>query len=514
MSIVFLIWLFYPVSIPEIHLSDNLPENCALKVETFKPTELWQKFENNNYFENLFKLSGWETVGKIYNPKNPEQLTTDLKKSITTVKKHMNNFFGIKNCLAAAGGISFTNKGEKFFHAVIYLNNIGYLAYKAAFMYYKINIYKGIKYLTLKTRNNTRLYICTGNNPRTVIITTDLKSLPKFVFTKHNISQTVNQATDKILITINADNFPPGKLPLQIKGGNLAITWQLKNININGTLKINDKTITALKTIKKAEFFTNKPIKEGLTLNCIIPPEKLKIFIDNKINKLKKSSNIIINKLAESTKSNALTELTGLIALTIEPNKSAKTDLLQSIAIYYSINNAKKTAHILNQDIKQSINQLNKSTNLLVKLAASQIAINLNKNIIEFKLPFFKPIYGIFISNHIIPYGIITLKNRDIKPATIKDNTNSQYMLCGYWKHSKSLLTSCYNEFSQKTLTTELPLKINDYQFKTHDIIKILDSLLFLSLDLSNNIDNKNITNKDLNIYNNIISIKIKTSLL
>ena len=504
LSVVFLVWILYPLPAPKFAIRSMLPSHTAISIESHNPVTLWKALKKDNYLKRVQSKPIWTVLEREYQKNHKTTLSFDTSVMVKMLDEKTSSIIGLRNILAIAGGVSYTENGKENLHAILWLDNVGFLALKVALYTKPLEVYKNIRYFKVSVNSTQSLYIAPSPAyPRALLITTDLKSLTEFRIPPKKYLTTKFDKEEDI---IEANIFPqylPSDIGLNtppITGGEINIVWSTSLATATGTVEFSKSIIPNSNTTKPtvSKFIIKNPAP-SLTINLQLPNKTVSTETNNFIASIVETSDPLIKPLLSNLDQNFTKELDDQVSLMLtEPTNKDSTSILDYARLYFGVKNNKSSQEILNADLKKLFLSYSSSSDPTLKLLSSQFNIESKDQVTSITVPMLPKVNAVF--SKVGEESYIELKKStldDFKPeaTNIKD---SLFNLSLSWNHSPTLAGSIANSIP-RTLQTEAFAHFDTTNtVNLNDILKFLSSSKFFTLSFSANIDNSSII--DINV--------------
>ena len=494
--IIFCVWIFYPIPAPDFALRSLLPENTAISVEVHKPAKLIKIIDQNKYLQNLYTLPIWSTLEREYQLESPHTLLDDSKAFMTDLKKRADEIIGVRNILAAAGGISFTEQGDPIYNSIVWLDNIAFLVLKVSSYFNAPSKYNGIKYYKIPLNSHENFYLTfSATHQRAVLISTQLKSLSQFITSSRHIVDTeFNNRSDIIELSLFPEKLPANNL-LYIKEtqkSNISIRWSLDEITSKGELNLNlpNPKQYIIKSDKSRIVLTNS--QPSLTVNLNLPEKTISDTANILLTDLSNSSNPFLKPLTDKNRLTILNQLNDNISLMISEPESENTNFLEYTHLYFQIINEQNAHKCLNSDISSIIDYYRKSDDLGLKILGSQLKLKTSPTASTLSLPLFPKLVAEFSTKQDIAYAEVKVKTLPSHKPIIERSSNQ--FLSTQWRYSKQLAGSLNNTLPESIKNQAILYIDKLHKIKVIDFINFLSSSNFFVINFYINFDRMNIT--------------------
>lgn len=494
--IIFCVWIFYPIPAPDFALRSLLPENTAISVEVHKPAKLIKIIDQNKYLQNLYTLPIWSTLEREYQLESPHTLMNESKAFMTDLKKRADEIIGVRNILAAAGGISFTEQGDPIYNSIVWLDNIAFLVLKVSSYFNAPSEYNGIKYYKIPLNSHENFYLTfSATHQRAVLISTQLKSLSQFITSSRHIVDTeFNNRSDIIELSLFPEKLPANNL-LYIKEtqkSNISIRWSLDEITSKGELNLNlpNPKQHIIKSDKSRIVLTNS--QPSLTVNLNLPEKTISDTANILLTDLSNSSNSFLKPLTDKNRLTILNQLNDNISLMISEPEAENTNILKYTHLYFQIINEQNAHKCLNSDISSIIDYYRKSDDLGLKILGSQLKLKTSPTASTLSLPLFPKIVAEFSTKQDIAYAEVKVKTLPSHKPIIERSSNQ--FLSTQWRYSKQLAGSLNNSLPASIKNQTILYIDKLHKIKVIDFINFLSSSNFFVLNFYINFDRMNNT--------------------
>ena len=499
--IIFCVWIFYPIPAPDFAIRSLLPENTAISVEVHKPAKLIKLIDQNKYIHNLYTLPIWSTLEREYQLESPHTLLDDSKAFMADLKKRADDIIGVRNILAAAGGISFTEHEDPVYNSIVWLDNIAFLVLKVSSYFNAPSEYNGIKYYKIQLNSKENFYLTfSATHQRAVLISTQLKSLCQFITSsRHLVDTELNNRSDIIELSLFPEKLPANNLFYikEAQKSEISIRWSIDEITSKGELNLNlpNAKQHIVKTEKNRLVLTNN--QPSLSINLNLPVKTISDTANVLLSNLANTSNPFLKPLTNKKRLTILNQLNDNISLMISEPENENTNILKYTHLYFEVKNEQKAHKCLNSDISSIIDYYRKSDDLGLRILSSQLKLKTTPTASTLSLPLFPEIVAEFSTKQDIAYAEI--KARALPSHKPKIEEQSNQILTTKWRYSQQLTGALNNSVPASIKNQTLLYYDKLHKIKVIDIINFLSSSNFFVLNFYANFDKMHYTTLTFN---------------
>ncbi len=490
---IFIIWILYPVSAPDFSVSSLLPANTALSVEVHKPQKIVRHLNKIKFLPKLEQLPIWKSLAREYNTATGNNLQQDTTTAFQGLTSRAEDLFGMRNILLVSAGIGYNNQHKEIINAVVWLDNIGYLALKAVTMFTGAKeTISGLKYYQIPLNQEETLYVSSHPKyPRGIIISTDLSSLSDFADnpdTKTELRANTNTAATLITGTVFPTKIPDQNIftDSPTVSNKLTFTCTDSEIILNGSIKLADhiEKLLNINTEKHLEVISNRP---GLLLNLNLSEAVTQDSLQQALTQISRNSPSPLAPLFNNFNPKLFTELGGNISLLLNEPQTIESYPANNSHLYLEVDDENRAHSLLFANLENMKKSLQNSNDLSQIFIGSQLKIANSDNSISLELPMLPIVTTRF--NHIedIAYSILS-PNTTMPPLPVLTNNPSISQV--KWSYSSSLL-----KYAEMILPSDLKNEAvfhfnSDNKVLISDVLNFLASSAFFSLCLQPDYDN------------------------
>lgn len=282
-TVVFLVWLFYPIAAPNIPLRVFLPADCVVTIELHEPAKWQEKLRGQKLREQI--KSG--NLSNILGDVAPEQID-EVEKYLSAGS---NSWFGLRNCTAFSLGVT----ADKNVAAIFATDNIGAVIVKILSWFAPKTTINGIdcRYVKLPIGSDAKIYLSAIAKTRYFIVSTSsdlltkyrLSAPPKinslFYDAQHSAAEITLRVTPMLLKML------PAELGHYTNNGELFLWWNGNKIGGNFSASLPNISLPIKAAPAKAKNLLPAPNETGLFLNFAIAPENLAALAKNSLSPIK-----------------------------------------------------------------------------------------------------------------------------------------------------------------------------------------------------------------------------------
>ena len=495
---LFVIWLLYPVSAPEYAMRDLLPEQTAVSAELHHPRDLLQHLQKTDYLRHTAELPIWSSFQREYAVEFRDKvLQNDIEEFIQELTETADNLIGIRNILAAAGGISYPRQDRTpVYSAIVWLDNIGVLSTRLSTFFKPPKTYKGMKYYRLKINSHEVLYIAlTPSLPRAVLFSTDLESIGNFrIDNNHSRKTKLTKHATAIEVSVSLRNIPQNNLLHndQTLAGDLDIIWTPEEITASCSLLLPDFPIIPSNgtTLPKSIQVSNSA--PSLTLNIQLPPQATAGLYPAIIQELSRNRDTLSRLIAKNINPALFAHLKNRLALLLTEPEKPDTLIFPYAHLYLETNKASNTKPALEKTLNSILSSCATSNDLSIRLLSSQIKLSSEADSSILYIPFIPEISATF--NRIATTNYLELKLKSTPPYAPALTNQSTRVLTTNWSYSHKIAESIAYSIPDGLKNTPILYISRRHTILLNDIINFLSSTNFFSLSIDANYDNKSNT--------------------
>ena len=497
---LFLIWLFYPVSAPDYTLRALLPANTAFSVELRHPRALLKTQQKNHYLDQISGIPVWPAFEREYSAEFlGKSLQNDIRNFIRELSETADDLLGMRNIIAATGGISYRKDNTPVYSAAVWLDNIGVLSARVSTYVKPPKTFKGLKYYKSTLNSRESLYIAlTPLLPRTVLFSTDLESLGNFQLTPDTRTDNEFSTRDDI---IEASVFPhniPRNSSLNIPditGGELKIRWSPTDITASGALTLAKVPLSLpleSNSPKNIQLTSSNP---SLALNLQLPQQTGKQALLLLLQTLRQNEDPFSKVILQDLDPAVFTQIKDRFALLLTEPQTPDSFILRHAHLYLQTGKTAPTQKALAKTLSSIITAGTKSSELSVRLLSSQLKIETAGKETILSLPFIPKVSATCERLAATNYAEIKLQNTPPYPPVLAESPVANTAIIDtVWRYSPMLTGSIASSIPPEIQDLAIVHITQRHKILVKDLINFLASANFFSLCIQANFDNKNNT--------------------
>ncbi len=482
---IFIIWILYPVSAPDFPLRSLLPAASAFSIELHDPQKIIRHLKKNNYIPQVEKLPVWRSLQREYKSATGGNLQHATAEIFQELNSKAEDFFGIRNIITMAVGISYNSQQQEILNGIIWLDNAGYLIFKAAAALSGAReTISGIRYYQLPLNTTETLYVSTHPKyPKAIIVSTDLLMLAKFSNTPDNYTASASNTTAENIL-LRGSIFP-AKIPGQNFFtdsaefvNTLNFSWSDSRLTMAGKLKIAEEPAKMLQFDNRKHLNINSK-SPGFVLNLNLSDSATREAIEQALAQISRNSPPVIQPLINNFQPELLAELSGHLSLLINEPEKPDNYPAEKTHLYLEVKDSQSTHSLFLKELKKMKMAMQNSKDLTQMLISSQIRITDIKDSILLELPVLPAFTATFNQLENVPYSVLS-PNSTAFPAPIL--TQTPPLASMQWRYSATLLAAA-DRFLPQQLKNEVIIQLNSRnKLLFSDLLNFLASTDFFSL--------------------------------